>query len=243
MTQIACPSCGATIETSDTVCPYCSTALPAPSVDLPPTLRIDRDLFSGNLYLNVADSANFRAVRELLAQGKKIEAIKAYREITGAGLKEAKDAIEALEAGQPVIVPIDATQASGSGLPGEADRGFQSSAEAMDAIKAELRAGRKLMAIQLHRTHFSTSLAEARAAVEQIEASLPFESVRLPDVEIPAFARPDEPGINANPFDKPQQPPSSTRKWIIGCSIAAVVFLCLCICLPIAIFILSGQAQ
>ncbi|MEU7765511.1 50S ribosomal protein L7/L12 [Nocardia sp. NPDC049190] len=30
----------------------------------------------------------------LLAQGKKIQAIKRYRELTGCGLKEAKDAVE-----------------------------------------------------------------------------------------------------------------------------------------------------
>lgn len=33
----------------------------------------------------------------LLREGKKIQAIKAYRERTGAGLKEAKDAVETLE--------------------------------------------------------------------------------------------------------------------------------------------------
>lgn len=36
--------------------------------------------------------------RQLLAEGKKIEAIKVYREETGAGLKDAKDAVEAYEA-------------------------------------------------------------------------------------------------------------------------------------------------
>lgn len=35
-------------------------------------------------------------VRELVAQGNKIQAIKAYREHTGLGLKEAKDAVEGL---------------------------------------------------------------------------------------------------------------------------------------------------
>ncbi|MFJ8585743.1 ribosomal protein L7/L12 [Streptomyces sp. NPDC093595] len=35
-------------------------------------------------------------VGELLRQGQRIEAIKAYREITGAGLKEAKDAVDAM---------------------------------------------------------------------------------------------------------------------------------------------------
>ena len=35
---------------------------------------------------------------DLLRQGRKIEAIKRYREATGVGLKEAKDAVEALAA-------------------------------------------------------------------------------------------------------------------------------------------------
>lgn len=36
-------------------------------------------------------------IRDLLASGKKIEAIKAYREATGADLKTAKDAVDAME--------------------------------------------------------------------------------------------------------------------------------------------------
>jgi ribosomal protein L7/L12 len=36
-------------------------------------------------------------VKELARAGRKIEAIKVYREETGAGLKEAKDAVEAFE--------------------------------------------------------------------------------------------------------------------------------------------------
>lgn len=38
----------------------------------------------------------------LMQAGKKIEAIKIYRQETGSGLKEAKDAVEALVAGQPI---------------------------------------------------------------------------------------------------------------------------------------------
>ena len=38
----------------------------------------------------------FPGVRELAMDGKKIEAIKKYREITGAGLKDAKDYVEQL---------------------------------------------------------------------------------------------------------------------------------------------------
>jgi len=38
-------------------------------------------------------------ITELLNRGEKIEAIKLYREATGVGLKESKDAVEAMEAG------------------------------------------------------------------------------------------------------------------------------------------------
>ncbi len=37
-------------------------------------------------------------ITELLTRGAKIEAIQFYREATGVGLKEAKDAVEAMEA-------------------------------------------------------------------------------------------------------------------------------------------------
>ncbi|WP_134774519.1 ribosomal protein L7/L12 [Ornithinimicrobium flavum] len=39
-------------------------------------------------------------VRDLVARGQHIAAIKAYRQQTGAGLKEAKDAVEAYAAGR-----------------------------------------------------------------------------------------------------------------------------------------------
>jgi len=38
------------------------------------------------------------AIQTEIFAGKKISAIKAYREATGAGLKDAKDAVEAMEA-------------------------------------------------------------------------------------------------------------------------------------------------
>ncbi len=38
-------------------------------------------------------------IRNLLASGRKIEAVKRYREETGVGLTEAKDAVESLEHG------------------------------------------------------------------------------------------------------------------------------------------------
>lgn len=40
------------------------------------------------------DEPGMDRVRELLRQDKKIQAIKVYRELTGTGLKEAKEAVE-----------------------------------------------------------------------------------------------------------------------------------------------------
>ncbi|KIZ18726.1 ribosomal protein L7/L12 [Streptomyces natalensis] len=48
-------------------------------------------------HLGVEDSTAelaFKEIDELLAQDKKIHAIKAYRDLTGAGLAEAKEAID-----------------------------------------------------------------------------------------------------------------------------------------------------
>ncbi len=40
-------------------------------------------------------------IREMLRTGNKINAVKRYRELTGAGLKEALDAVEQIERGLP----------------------------------------------------------------------------------------------------------------------------------------------
>lgn len=56
--------------------------------------EIERELRLGRETSSQVDEAE---LGELLQQGKKIEAIKAYREATGLGLQEARDNIEALE--------------------------------------------------------------------------------------------------------------------------------------------------
>ncbi|MET9832144.1 ribosomal protein L7/L12 [Streptomyces sp. NPDC006385] len=57
--------------------------------------RVERklDLIMDNLGLR-DDDPRMNEVVGLVREGKKIPAIKLYREITGAGLKEAKDAVE-----------------------------------------------------------------------------------------------------------------------------------------------------
>ncbi|QDV35665.1 ribosomal protein L7/L12 [Tautonia plasticadhaerens] len=91
-----------------------------------------------------------RQVRDLLDQGSKIEAIKVYRERTGAGLKEAKDAVEAFERGDPGLMP--------GGIEGPLE------GELLDL----LRNGRKIEAIKRYREATGVGLKEAKDAVEAL---------------------------------------------------------------------------
>lgn len=60
--------------------------------------RVERklDLILGHLGVQ-QDDPELERVVALVRDGQKIQAIKAYREVTGAGLKEAKDAVERME--------------------------------------------------------------------------------------------------------------------------------------------------
>lgn len=100
-----CPACGAPIEyepgSGPTVrCPFCGNTAIAPE-----PLR-GRGAPSGNTVslsgLGGMDTAALVQLAELVAAGNKIEAIKRYRELTGTGLKEAKEAVERMQAGEPV---------------------------------------------------------------------------------------------------------------------------------------------
>jgi ribosomal protein L7/L12 len=89
-----------------------------------------------------------RQVRTLLAEGRKIEAIKLYRGETGARLKEAKDAVEAIERGQPFLRP------EGVDEPFERE------------LVTLLGEGKKIEAIKRYRERTGTGLKESKDAVE-----------------------------------------------------------------------------
>jgi large subunit ribosomal protein L7/L12 len=89
-------------------------------------------------------------VRSLLAEGRKIEAIKVYREATGAGLKEAKDAVEAINRGIELSTPVD----GGDDVEGQ--------------LLSLLGRGEKIQAIKLYREATGAGLKEAKDAVEAL---------------------------------------------------------------------------
>ncbi|OKK18432.1 hypothetical protein AMK16_19235 [Streptomyces sp. CB00455] len=63
--------------------------------------RLERrmGLLLDHLGIEEPEQAGLEDVRALLRAGRTIEAIKVYRRLTGADLREAKTAVEALEAG------------------------------------------------------------------------------------------------------------------------------------------------
>lgn len=98
-------------------------------------------------------------IRDLLAVGQKIEAIKVYREATGAGLAEAKTAVESIEAGEPV------QSASELAIP-----------ELAEQIVDLLKQGQKIEAVKLYREHAGVGLKEAKDIVDEIGARAGIES-------------------------------------------------------------------
>lgn len=96
--------------------------------------------------------------RELAAHGK-LAAIKLYRERTGFGLREAKDAIELIEAaGAPVGALPSVAPAEGNPTAAEIGR--------------LVAAGRKIEAIKLYRESTGCDLRAAKSAIDAVEAGL-----------------------------------------------------------------------
>jgi ribosomal protein L7/L12 len=88
---------------------------------------------------------------QLLRAGRKLEAIKRYRELTGVGLKEAKDAVEAMMEG-----------GRSSSLPPKSSLLRQVNDS---EIEAQIRSGHLIDAIKLYREKTGVGLKEAKDAV------------------------------------------------------------------------------
>lgn len=95
-------------------------------------------------------------VRRLLDSGNKIQAIKVYREQTGLGLTEAKDAVEALAAGGNL-----AGSSPGDRIPVD-------DPELVDEVKELIGQGDPLLAVKLVRERTGRSLKESKEIVDQI---------------------------------------------------------------------------
>jgi hypothetical protein len=99
-----------------------------------------------------------REVRSLLEQERKIEAVKLYRERTGANLLEAKNAVEAIEAGT--------TPRSEDGNDLESE------------VMRHLRKGETLAAVALYSQRKGVSQVDAEQAIELLAAKAGLQSRR-----------------------------------------------------------------
>jgi ribosomal protein L7/L12 len=104
-------------------------------------------------------------VWRLLRARDKIGAIKAYRRATGAGLKEAKEAVERMEAGIPGA-EVETSEASET---------TEASFVDPDKLQRLIRAGRKIEAIKYYREQRRVGLKEAKDAVDWLAANMPAE--------------------------------------------------------------------
>jgi ribosomal protein L7/L12 len=92
-----------------------------------------------------------KQVCALLGEGQKIMAIKLYRERTGVGLRQAKEAVEAIERGEPLTIPETV------------DESFERE------LIGLLQHDQKIEAIKLYRERTGVGLKEAKDAVEAIQ--------------------------------------------------------------------------
>jgi uncharacterized Zn finger protein (UPF0148 family) len=127
---------------------------------------------------------------------------------------------------------------------------FENSAEAMDEVKRLVREGESEAAEQVASEQFDLKPEDAHSTVEQVEVDMKYsgEETKLAGQVVPPMAAAAAPGpaytppasqavYNTPPAASSTEPEkSSKRNWIIGGSIGAAIFLCLCCCLPLLIF-------
>jgi len=129
----------------------------------------------------VADISEAQAaqIAEALKAGQKIEAIKLYREAAGVGLREAKEAVEALErelghanpyapsgGGAGWFQQLIAANMDGGGVAGNLTE------EQAARITEHLFAGRKIDAVKIYRGAAGGGLKDAKDAMDALEVAL-----------------------------------------------------------------------
>jgi ribosomal protein L7/L12 len=137
-----CMFCEKSVSESAAECPHCGAALPSDDATGSPAGR-DSAQAPG-------DASRHEDVVALMAEKRKIEAIRLFRERTGVGLAEAKAAVEAMERNDQTA------------------RAVSTGADA--AVLDLMRDGQKIAAIKLYRERTGAGLRDAKEAVERLAA-------------------------------------------------------------------------
>lgn len=128
-----CPACNHSNPDGTPLCGKCGATLPGVSTQ--PTTDVTDQLLA------------------LIRSGEKIEAVKLFREQTGSSLKEAKDAVEAIERGE---------------TPTQYER--SQTEDWQEEVLILLRERHKIEAIKLYRERMGGGLKDAKQAVEALAA-------------------------------------------------------------------------
>lgn len=157
-----CDSCSAPLEFAGGEskfqrCEFCGSQMLVPSEV--------REAFDSHFDLGgglIEQARKLKEIKQLALGGNQIEAIKVYRETFGTSLKEAKDAIDNLLAGKPLVFTdvrtVDATGYVASSL--DAQRLAEAERMILD--------GNKIGGIKHLRDSFGIGLAEAKDAADRI---------------------------------------------------------------------------
>ena len=138
-------------------------------------------------------------IHDLIHQKQIIQAIKLYREVTGVGLAEAKEAIEEMASDE------FSKPASGAR---DLDNPVLES-----RIKSLLARRRKIDAVKIYRDEYGVGLKEAKDAVDKIHATMKQSNSPMSY----------EPAISADPFANDE---SNRRKIIFVMAIAISIAVC-----------------
>lgn len=173
-TSLNCPTCGAPLQYdggSDRSirCTHCGNTVVVPEEFQHASEAASATPQPLDLGKLLAQAGQWGDLAQLVKDGRKIEAIKRYREMTGVGLKEAKDAIEELEAGRMVTFAQNVVS-----------RG--STSVSMAQVQAALEAGNKIEAIKLYREMTGLGLKEAKDAIEAMPTDAFTNSNSAPDL-------------------------------------------------------------
>ena len=165
-----CPNCGAPLDNiqlgSLTIkCPFCHS-----NVLLPPELNNagSQPIINSGFTSILGHAQDLERMADLARSGKQLEAIKIFREVFDTSLTESKQAIEAIAAGQPVLLPGQLKVISAT----------PSQTELLQNIAKLHTDGSPLEAIKLFKESYGSSLRESKELVEKLAAG---ELVTLPD--------------------------------------------------------------
>jgi len=117
------------------------------------------------------------AIRLLVANDQKIQAIKVFREFVNVDLKEAKDVIESLETGSPVTGPVMQNSnnviiqtAGAAGLDSTTIPGYTLDSTTVGVILSFLAQNQKIAAIKAFRDATNVDLKESKDAIDNLDA-------------------------------------------------------------------------